>query len=449
MKKIVIANRGEIALRIIRTCKDMGFKTVALYSTVDKEALHVLAADEAVCIGSASSSESYLNQNNILTACEITNADALHPGYGFLSESAEFAKAVLDAGLIFIGPSHESIAQLGDKAQAKKIAKKAGCPIIEGSNGIIECENEALEFAKKIGFPVYIKARLGGGGRGIRLVSQENDFIPLFNQAKLEAKGAFGDDGLYIEKCIINPRHIEIQIVADQFGHCIHLFERDCSIQRRRQKLIEEAPSPLLTDDLRERMGQSAIAIAKHANYYTVGTVEFLLDSSNNYYFMEMNTRLQVEHTVTEEITGLDLVELQINCAFSKKLNLKQGDIKLEGHAMQFRINAEDVEHNFRPCPGKLEVFLPSSGPFVRVDSACYPGYNIPPNYDSMIAKLIVKGKDRQQVLLRSKRALEEFYCEGVKTSKLFHLQMLEKKEFVESEYSISFVDELLSGELV
>ena len=411
--------------------------------------MHVLAADEAVCIGAAPSSESYLNQNNILTACEITNADALHPGYGFLSESSSFAKAVADAGLIFIGPDFESIAQLGDKAQAKKIAKDAGCPIIEGSNGIIECEHKAKKFAMSIGFPVYIKARLGGGGRGIRLVQDESEFLSAFNQARLEAKAAFGDDGLYIEKCILNPRHIEVQIVADRFGHCIHLFERDCSIQRRRQKLIEESPSPLLTPELRERMGQSAINIARKANYVTVGTIEFLLDSSFKYYFMEMNTRLQVEHTVTEEVTGLDLVELQINCAFSKRLNLKQEDVKLVGHAMQFRINAEDPKLNFRPSPGKLDVFLASSGPFVRVDSACYPGYHIPPNYDSLIAKLIVKAHNREQVLRRSKRALEDFYCEGIKTSKEFHLQMLEKKAFIESSYDIGYVDRLLSGELV
>lgn len=449
MKKIVIANRGEIALRIIRTCKDMGYKTVALYSTVDKQALHVLAADEAVCIGPGPSSGSYLNQSNILTACEITNADAVHPGYGFLSESAEFAKTCVDAGLVFIGPGHKSIAMLGDKARAKQIARKAKCPVIEGSEGIITCEKRAKEFAQELGFPIFIKARLGGGGRGIRLVSHADEFFQAFSQAKAEAKAAFGDDGLYVEKCVVNPRHVELQIVADQLGHCIHLYERDCSIQRRRQKLIEESPSVALTSELRERMGQSAINIAKEANYATVGTIEFLLDDDKNYYFMEMNTRLQVEHTVTEEVTGIDLVELQIQCAFGKKLELEQKDIASKGHAMQFRINAEDPEHNFRPCPGKLDVFLPSSGPFVRVDSACYPGYTIPMNYDSLIAKVIVKGSCRDQVIRRAKRALEEFYCEGVKTSKQFHLDMLNRKEFIDSDYTISFVDELFSKEQV
>lgn len=444
MKKVLIANRGEIAVRVIRACRDLGISTVAVYSEADREALHVLYADEAICIGKPHSEQSYLKIPSILAACEVTGADAIHPGYGFLSENAKFASICRSCGITFIGPTPESIALLGDKASAKEIAKKAKCPVIPGSEGVIDNVNDALKEAKKIGFPIFIKATAGGGGKGIRIAKTEEQFLAMFSQARMEAEKCFGNPGLYIEKMIVEPRHVEFQVVGDRYGNYIHLGERDCTIQRRRQKLIEECPSPLVSPSLRRKMGEAAVRIAKAANYQTVGTVEFLLDSKGNFYFMEMNTRVQVEHTITEELTGVDIVELQIQMAAGEKLTLKQDDVTFNGHVIQFRINAENPHENFRPSPGHVEYFIPSSGPNVRIDSACYPGYSIPPYYDSMIAKLIVKGRDREDAIAKSKRALREFYVGGVDTTIPFHQYMLENEIFLSTHYPIDFVDRLM-----
>lgn len=445
MQKVLIANRGEIAVRIIRACHDLGLQTVAVYSQVDSEALHVLHADEAVCVGEAPSHRSYLKIPNILSACEITGADAIHPGYGFLSENANFASICESCGLNFIGPAPAAIALLGDKAQAKAVAKKAGCPVIPGSDGIISNPKEAIDVARKIGFPVFIKAVAGGGGKGIRIAYTEEEFHRLFSAARAEAEASFSNPEVYLEKMIMNPRHIEIQVMGDKFGNYVHLGERDCTIQRRRQKLIEESPSPILTPKLRQKIGQAAIAIVKEAGYTSVGTVEFLLDSEQNFYFMEVNTRVQVEHTVTEEFTGIDIVRQQIRIARGEKLPFEQKDIEFTGHVMQFRINAEDPSTNFSPSPGRLEYYVPPGGPHVRVDSACYSGYSIPPNYDSMIAKLIVKGKDRTSALAIAKRALREFHIGGVKTTIPFHLDMLEHSAFIESKYDLGYIDGLVA----
>jgi acetyl-CoA carboxylase biotin carboxylase subunit len=446
MKKILIANRGEIAVRIIRACHDLGYSTVAVYSEADRESLHVLHADEAVCIGPAAATESYLKIPNILAACEITGADAVHPGYGFLSENAKFAEICESCGLVFIGPSPKAIALLGDKASAKAIAEKAKCPIIPGSKGIVANVEHGLQEAYKIGFPVFIKATAGGGGKGIRIAYSADEFVSLYNQAGAEAEKAFGNASLYIEKMIVQPRHVEFQILGDQEGNYVHLGERDCTIQRRRQKLIEECPSPALNKALRKKMGESAIAIAKAANYFSVGTVEFLLDKDDHFYFMEVNTRIQVEHTITEELTGVDLVCEQIKVAFGEKMNLRQDDIDFDGHIMQFRINAEDPQNNFTPSPGKIEYFIPSGGPHIRIDTACYSGYRVPPYYDSMIAKLIVKGKGREEVIERSKRALKEFHVGGIKTTIPFHQYMLDNERFLSGKYPIDFIDELIKN---
>ena len=444
MKKVLIANRGEIAVRIIRACHDMGLETVAVYSEADREALHVLLADEAVCIGKAPATESYLKIPAILSAAEITGADAIHPGYGFLSENSHFASICESSGLTFIGPSSKTIAMLGDKAQAKAMAKKVKCPTIPGSDGIVDTVEEALKIAKKMEFPVVIKATLGGGGKGIRIVEHEEDFSRQFAAARAEAEASFNCPDVYIEKMIVNPRHIEVQVLADQQGHVVHLGERDCTIQRRRQKLIEETPSPVISAAMRKKMGESAKALVKSAGYHTVGTVEFLLDESGHFYFMEVNTRIQVEHTVTEEITGTDLIVLQIKMAMGEKLEMTQSDITFNGHIIQYRINAENPSNNFSPSPGKLEYFIPSAGPHVRIDSACYSGYKIPPNYDSMIAKLIVKGKDREEAIQRSKRALKEFHIGGVDSTIQFHQYMLEDDRFLKGEYPITYIDELV-----
>lgn len=393
MKKILIANRGEIAVRIIRAAHDLGLQTVAVYSQADKEALHVLFADEAVCIGEPPASKSYLKVANILSACEITGADAIHPGYGFLSENANFASICESCGLNFIGPSPHSISLMGDKAKAKSLAKSVKCPVIPGSDGIVETIEEATKSAKHIGFPIFIKAVAGGGGKGIRIAHNMEEFNRLFSAARAEAAASFNNPDVYLEKMIVHTRHIEVQILGDKYGNYIHLGERDCTIQRRRQKLIEEAPSPIVSESLRQKIGQAAIHIAKVAKYFSAGTIEFLLDRDQNYYFMEMNTRIQVEHTVTEELTGIDLVQEQIRIAMGHELKRKQKDIKFNGHVIQCRINAEDPASNFAPSPGLLEYYLPPGGPHVRVDSSCYTGYRIPPHYDSMIAKLIVRGK--------------------------------------------------------
>lgn len=445
MKKVLIANRGEIAVRIIRACHDLGLETVAVYSEADAESLHVLFADEAVCIGKASSAHSYLKIPNILAAAEITGADAIHPGYGFLSENAHFASICETSGLTFIGPKSETIALLGDKSRAKAIAKKVKCPVIPGSNGIVETVEEGLKEAKKIGFPIMIKASLGGGGKGIRMAHDEKDFVRQFAAARAEAEVSFNCPDIYLEKFIVNPKHIEVQILGDSHGHYVHLGERDCTTQRRRQKLIEEAPSPALKPSMRKKIGEAAKALAKASSYHTVGTVEFLLDESGHFYFMEVNTRIQVEHTVTEELTGIDLIEQQIRMAQGEKLSLTQNDIVFEGHVFEFRINAEDPSNHFLPSPGKLDYYIPSQGPHVRIDSACYAGYKISPHYDSMIAKLIVKGKDRKDAIARAKRALREFHIGGVHSTIDFHRYMLEHDRFIAADYPISYIDELIA----
>jgi acetyl-CoA carboxylase, biotin carboxylase subunit len=446
MRKVLIANRGEIAVRIIRACHDLGLETVAVYSQSDAEALHVLHADEAICIGEAPSHKSYLKIANILSACEITGADAIHPGYGFLSENANFASICESCGVTFIGPTPEAIRLLGDKAKAKETAKRAGCPIIPGSDGPVQTVSEALEIAKRLEYPIFIKAVAGGGGRGIRIAYTETEFEKLFLAARAEAQVCFGNPDVYLEKMIMNPRHIEVQLMGDSFGNYIHLGERDCTIQRRRQKLIEETPSPVLSDDLRQAIGDAAVRIAKEAGYSSVGTVEFLLDKDKNFYFMEVNTRVQVEHTVTEELTGIDIVASQIRLSRHEKLEIKQKDVRFEGHVFQFRINAEDPLKDFMPSPGRLEYYVAPGGPHVRIDSACYAGYTIPPNYDSMIAKLIVKGKNRQEAITRSLRALSEFHIGGVKTTLPFHLDILRQKAFLDGKYDLGYVDQLIAS---
>lgn len=446
MKKVLIANRGEIAVRVIRAAHDLGLQTVAVYSQADSEALHVLFADEAVCIGEAASSKSYLKISNILSACEITGADAIHPGYGFLSENANFASICESCGLNFIGPSPQSISLLGDKAKAKALAKSVKCPVIPGSDGIVETIDQALKVAKHIGFPIFIKAVAGGGGKGIRIAQNIEEFARLFSAARAEAAASFNNPDVYLERMIVRPRHIEIQILGDKYGNYVHLGERDCTIQRRRQKLIEEAPSPVLSDSLRQKMGQAAINIAKAAKYYSAGTVEFLLDRDQNFYFMEMNTRIQVEHTVTEELTGIDLVQEQLRIAMGIEIKRKQKDIKFEGHVIQCRINAENPANHFAPSPGLLEYYLPPGGPHVRVDSSCYAGYRIPPHYDSMIAKLIVKGKNRKEAMAHMKRALREFHIGGVHSTISFHQYMMDNPDFIDLKYDIKYIDDLLDS---
>ena len=443
--KVLIANRGEIAVRIIRACHDLGLQTVAVYSKADSEALHVLLADEAICVGDGPSVDSYLKVANILSACEVTGADAIHPGYGFLSENAKFAAICESCNLNFIGPSHEAISKLGNKAHAKTIAKKAKCPVIPGTNGIVNDVADALKEARKIGFPLFIKASAGGGGKGIRVASSEKEFVKQFIAAQTEAEASFNNSDIYLEKMIMNPRHIEVQIIADKHGHIVHLGERDCSIQRRRQKLIEETPSPKINAHLRKKLGAAAVNIAKIAKYYSCGTVEFLLDEKNNYYFMEMNTRIQVEHTISEELTNIDIVKEQIKIAMGKRLSCKQKEIEFVGHVFEFRINAEDPSNNFQPSPGKLKYYIPPGGPNVRLDSACYSGYVIPPYYDSMIAKLIIKGKDRKDAIKIAKRALKEFHIQGVKSTIGFHLYMLEDEKFLNSDYNLNYIDDLIA----
>ncbi len=445
MQKVLIANRGEIAVRIIRACHDLGLQTVAVYSQADSEALHVLHADEAICIGEPSAQKSYLKIPSILSACEITGADAVHPGYGFLSENANFASICRSCGLNFIGPSPEAISLLGDKAKAKVTAKAAGCPIIPGSEGVIVDVKQALQEAKRLGYPIFIKAVAGGGGKGIRIAMNEEEFVRHFVTARAEAEANFGNPDVYIEKMIVNPRHIEVQVLGDKFGNFIHLGERDCTIQRRRQKLIEESLSPVLTPKMRQKIGQAAVNVVKEAKYYSAGTVEFLLDQDRNFYFMEVNTRIQVEHTVTEELTGVDLMAEQIKIAQDKPLSVEQKEVHFDGHVIQFRINAENPALNFSPSPGRLEYYLPPGGPHVRVDSACYSGYTIPPHYDSMIAKLIVRGKDRKEAVAIAKRALREFHIGGVFSTIPFHLFMLEDPGFLNNEYDLNYIDKLIA----
>lgn len=443
--KVLIANRGEIAVRIIRACHDLGLQTVAVYSQADSEALHVLHADEAICIGEAPSNKSYLKIANILSACEITGADAIHPGYGFLSENANFASICESCRLNFIGPSPQAISLLGDKAKAKATAKAAGCPVIPGSDGVVVDIKQALEVAETLGYPIFIKAVAGGGGKGIRIAHDEIEFSKQFAAARAEAEASFGNPDVYLEKMIMHPRHIEVQVLGDKHGNYIHLGERDCTTQRRRQKLIEETPSPVLTPKLRQKIGQAAVNVVKAAGYYSAGTIEFLLDKDLNFYFMEVNTRIQVEHTVTEEITGIDLLVEQLRIARGEKLSYAQKDIQFNGHVIQYRINAENPAQNFAPSPGKLEYYLPPGGPHVRVDSACYSGYSIPPNYDSMVAKVIVKGRDRSEAVARGKRALREFHIGGVNTTIPFHLYMMEDQRFLDANFDLTYVDNLVA----
>jgi acetyl-CoA carboxylase biotin carboxylase subunit len=438
-KKILIANRGEIALRIIRTCKEMGIKTVAVYSTADRESLHVRFADEAVCIGPPRSSDSYLNIPQILAAAEITNADAIHPGYGFLSENAKFAEVCRDYNIKFIGPTPESIRAMGDKITAKETMKKAGVPTVPGSDGLLGSESEALSLATEIGYPVIVKATAGGGGRGMRVIWKAEELLPAMESARMEAAAAFGNDGLYMEKYIEEPRHIEIQVVGDQFGKACHLSERDCSIQRRHQKLIEESPSPFMTDELRERMGEAAIRGALAVNYEGAGTIEFLVDKYRNFYFMEMNTRIQVEHPVTEEVIDYDLIKEQIKVAAGIPISGKNYIPNM--HAIECRINAEDPYNDFRPSPGRITTLHVPGGHGVRVDTHIYSGYVIPPYYDSMIAKLITVAQTREEAIATMERALSEFVVEGIKTTIPFHLQMLKDPNFIAGQFNTQYLN--------
>jgi acetyl-CoA carboxylase biotin carboxylase subunit len=438
-KKILIANRGEIALRIIRTCKEMGIKTVAVYSTADKDSLHVKFADEAVCIGKPQSVDSYLNMAHIMAAAEITNADAIHPGYGFLAENAKFAKICGDHDIKFIGPTPEMINSMGDKVTAKETMIKAGVPVVPGVDGLLQNVEHAKKSAVEVGYPVILKATAGGGGKGMRVVYQESEIEKAYENAKTEAAASFKNDGIYMEKFVEEPRHIEIQIAGDQYGNISHLSERDCSIQRRHQKLIEESPSPFMTDELRNRMGEAAIKAAKAINYESVGTVEFLVDKHRNFYFMEMNTRIQVEHCVTEEVINFDLIKEQIKIAAGQKVSGKNYYPQM--HAIECRINAEDPYNDFRPSPGKITVLHQPGGHGVRVDSHVYAGYVIPPYYDSMIAKLIAVAQTREEAIDTMHRALSEYVIEGIKTTIPFHLQLMKNENFRKGNFTTKFME--------
>jgi acetyl-CoA carboxylase biotin carboxylase subunit len=439
-KKILIANRGEIAMRVIRTCKEMGIKTVAVYSTADKDSLHVRFADEAVCIGPPPSKDSYLRIPNIISAAEITNSDAIHPGYGFLSENAKFSHICAEHKIKFIGASPAMIEAMGDKSTAKETMKKAGVPVVPGSDGLLKDLADAKKTAKKIGYPVMMKATAGGGGKGMRVIWKDEEIDHAWESARQEAQASFGNDGMYMEKFLEEPRHIEIQIAGDQYGRVCHLSERDCSIQRRHQKLVEETPSPFMTDKLRKKMGEAAIKAGEAVNYEGVGTVEFLVDKHRNFYFMEMNTRIQVEHPITEEVINYDLIAEQIKIAAGIKISGKNYFPQM--HAMECRINAEDPANGFRPSPGKILNFHVPGGHGIRVDTHVYAGYSIPPNYDSMIAKLITVAQSREEVIAKMKRALEEFVIEGIKTTIPFHLKLMENKRFLAGDYNTHFLEE-------
>ncbi len=440
-RKILVANRGEIAVRIIRTCREMGIDTVAVYSETDREALHVMLADEAVCIGPAKSKDSYLNMQNIISATVLTGAQAIHPGFGFLSENSSFARLCEDCNITFIGPKADTIDLLGNKSMARKTMQKAGVPVIPGSDGEVECVKDALRIADEIGYPVMIKASAGGGGKGMRAVHHPENMENAFLSAKAEAKAAFGDDRLYMEKLIINPKHIEFQILADSFGNVVHLGERDCSVQRRNQKMMEESPSAIMTGQLREKMGNAAVKAAKASGYRNAGTIEFLLDHQGNYYFMEMNTRIQVEHPVTEMVTGIDMIREQIRIANGEPLSFEQTDIEFRGHAIECRINAEDPNRGFLPCPGRVDNLLLPGGYGIRVDSALYPGYTIPPTYDSMLAKIIAYGKTREEAMDRMKRALVEMVIDGIQTNAEFQYALLEREEIIAGTYHTGLLE--------
>ncbi len=450
MKKVLIANRGEIAVRIIQACHELGLKTVAVFSEPDRHALHVRNADEQVCIGPAAALKSYLNIPSILSAVDLTHASGVHPGYGFLSENAAFAELCEKNGVIFIGPPSKAIRLLGDKSKAKDLARQVKCPVVPGSAGIVPDIAAARVVAREIGYPLIIKAVSGGGGKGIRIVLNPDELESNFDNAAQEAWNNFKDSALYIEKLIVDPRHIEIQVIGDKCGNYAYLGERDCTMQRRRQKLIEEAPSPILSDSMRKKMGEAAVSLVKAAGYVSAGTVEFLFDEKKQeFYFMEVNTRVQVEHTVTEQLTGIDIVREQLRIAMGEKLSFSQKDVTYTGHVIQYRINAENPNNNFSPCPGTLEWYLPPGGRGVRIDSACYQGYKIPPYYDSMIAKLIVSGGSRQDAIAKGKRALREFYIggAGIHTTIAFHQWMMENEDFVGGKnYNINYVDRLLEA---
>lgn len=438
-KKILIANRGEIALRVIRTCREMGIKTVAVYSTADKDSLHVKFADEAVCIGRPSSGDSYLNIPHLMAAAEITNADAIHPGYGFLAENARFSEICGESGIKFIGPTPDQIRAMGDKITAKETMIKAGVPVVPGSGGLLSSLDEAKGLAKEIGYPVILKATAGGGGKGMRVVFEESELERAYNTAKAEAGASFKNDGIYMEKFVEEPRHIEIQVAGDRYGTVCHLSERDCSIQRRHQKLVEESPSPFMTDELRERMGAAAVKAASAINYESVGTIEFLVDKHRNFYFMEMNTRIQVEHCVTEEVTNFDLIKEQIKIASGESISGQNYFPTM--HAIECRINAEDPYHDFRPSPGRISVLHTPGGHGIRVDSHVYAGYTIPPYYDSMIAKIIAVARTRDEAINTMSRALSEYVIEGVKTTIPFHQQLMKNEDFRKGNFTTKFMD--------
>lgn len=439
--KILIANRGEIAIRIMRACRELGIKTVAVYSSADKSALHAQIADEAVCIGPAATKDSYLNTKAIIAACELTHAEAIHPGFGFLSENANFARLCEKCGIKFIGPAPEVMDAMGDKANAKKTMVSAGVPVVPGSDGVVATIDDAKKICAEIGYPVMVKASAGGGGRGIRLVEREEDLEAQYTAAQQEALQFFGNDEVYIEKFIVDPRHVEIQLLADEHGNVVHLGERECSLQRKNQKVLEESPSPIMTPELRERMGKAAVAAAKVSGYQNAGTIEFLVDKDRNFYFMEMNTRIQVEHPVTELVTGIDLVKAQIRIAAGEELWFTQDDVKLSGHAIECRINAEDPRHNFRPCPGKIKSLHIPGGFGVRIDTAVYTGYEITPFYDSMIGKMLVTAPTREEAIMKMRVALSEFIIEGVDTNIDFQLCLLKDEDFEKGNFDIGFLN--------
>ncbi len=441
LKKVLIANRGEIAVRIIRACREMGIRTVAIYSEADKDALHVKLADQAICIGPAPSSKSYLNIKAILEAACLTGADSIHPGFGFLSENANFAKICEEMGIKFIGPNYKLIELLGNKSKAKETMKKAGVPVVPGSEGLINSKKEAVEIAEKIKYPVILKASAGGGGKGIRIAHNKEELEKAYSLVKQEAKISFNDDSIYIEKFVENPRHVEIQVLADEHGNGIHLGERDCSVQRRNQKIIEETPASIINDETRKKMGEVAVKAVKEIGYTNAGTIEFLVDKNKDFYFMEMNTRVQVEHPVTEMVTGIDIIKEQIKIASGEKLTIKQKDVKVNGHSMEARINAENPDKNFMPCPGTITGLHIPGGNGIRVDTAIYSGYTIPPTYDSMIAKVIVHGKTREESIAKLKSAVAELVVDGITTNVDFILKILDNENFKKNNYDTSFIE--------
>ena len=445
LKKILIANRGEIAVRIIRACRELGIRTVAVYSEIDKNSLHKELADEAVCIGPAPSNKSYLNVKAIIEAACLTGCDGIHPGYGFLSENSSFAKMCDEIGIKFIGPTYKMIELMGNKSKAKETMKKAGIPVVPGSDGLVDNVLEAIKVALRIGYPVILKASSGGGGKGIRIAYNEKELVKFYDLVRQEAKISFNDDSIYIEKFIENPRHIEVQVIADEHGNVIHLGERDCTVQRNNQKMLEETPSGVITDKLRQKMGKITVSALKEIGYSNVGTIEYLLDKNKDFYFMEMNTRVQVEHPITETITGVDIIKEQLRIASGEKLQYKQDDIKFTGHSLEARINAENPYKNFMPCPGEIKELHIPGGNGVRIDTAIYPGYKIPPTYDSMIAKIIVHGKDRNESIAKMKSALGEFVIDGISTNIDFY-KILEDEDFISNNYDTSFIAQKYSN---